>query len=217
MSEEKRKDDNTQETSATEPSSGEPVEQASDTASQTQELLKKLEEAEQAAGQYKDQLLRKAADFENYKRRAEADLLNIIRNANEDLMYNLLPILDDLARSLKAGKEQPDREAFYRGIELIDAKLRKTLEAQGLKPFDSVGKQFDVGYHDALLQIPRDDIPPHTVIEVVEQGYMLKDRVLRHAKVIVSATPELPSPETDRKEERSGDGAEGGPSGTEID
>ncbi len=217
MSEEKRKEENGGETSSSEPSSGKRVEQASETVAQAEDLLKKLAEAEQAAGIYKDQLLRKAADFENYKRRAEADLLNIIRNANEDLMYNLLPILDDLTRSLKAGREQPDREAFFKGIELIDAKLRKTLEGQGLKPFESVGKEFDVEFHDALLQIPRDDVPPHTVVEEVEQGYMLNDKVLRHAKVIVSAAPELPSPEVERKEERSGDTPEGSPSTDEID
>ncbi len=151
----------------------------------------RLEEAQRLAETYRDQLLRKAAEFENYKRRAEADYSSLIRNANETLLSSLLPILDDFHRSLKSGKDQKDTDAFYRGIELIASKLTRTLELEGLKPFESTGHPFDVHYHDALLQVPRNDVPPHTVIEEVERGYMLNDRVLRHAKVIVSTAPEL--------------------------
>jgi molecular chaperone GrpE len=157
-------------------------------------LNEKLEEARRLAETYRDQLLRKAAEFENYKRRAEADYSSLIRNANESLLSSLLPILDDFHRSLKSGKDLKDTDAFYRGIELIASKLTRTLELEGLKPFESVGHPFDVQYHDALLQVPRSDVPPHTVIEEVERGYMLNDRVLRHAKVIVSTAPELPGP-----------------------
>jgi molecular chaperone GrpE len=158
---------------------------------EVEQLRAKLEQAEQSAKSFKDQFLRKAAEFENFKRRSEADYLNLIKNANEVLMSALLPILNDFARSLKHGREQKDYDSFYRGIELISAKMTKILEAQGLIAFDSVGKPFDVGYHDALLQIPRDDVPPHTVIEEVEPGYKLHDKVLRHAKVIVSSAPHI--------------------------
>lgn len=161
--------------------------------SESEQLRKKLEELQALADTYKDQFLRKAAEFDNYKRRTEADFLNIIRNANENLLLSLLPVVDDLVRSLKAGKDQKDPEGFYRGVELIFQKLSKELEAKGLLPFESVGKPFDVGYHDALLQVPRSDVPPHTVIEEVERGYMLNDKVLRHAKVIVSRSADEPS------------------------
>ena len=153
-------------------------------------LQRKLEELQKAADQYKDQLLRKAAEFENFKRRSEADFGNIIRNANESLVSSLLPILDDLTRSLKAGTERQDLDSFFRGVELIHAKLLKSLEGQGLAAFDSVGKPFDVAYHDALMQVPRSDVPPHTVVEEVERGYKFNERVLRHARVVVSAAPE---------------------------
>ncbi len=152
------------------------------------ENQKQLDEARKAAEGFKDQLLRKAAEFENYKRRSEADYLSVVKNANEGLILSLLPILDDLLRSLKAGKEQKDYDSFYKGIELVAAKFSKTLESQGVAPFDSAGKPFDVEYHDALLQVPRDDVPPHTVVEEVERGYKLYDKILRHAKVIVSST-----------------------------
>jgi len=169
---------------------------------QESDLAAQLAEAQKAADSLKDQLLRKAAEFETYKRRTEGEYLNLIRNANENLLQALLPILDDLSRSLKAGKEKPDFDLFYRGIELIESKLVRTLEGEGLKAFDSEGKPFDVAFHDALLMIPRPDVPPHTVVEEVERGYMLNDRVLRHAKVIVSTEP----PDAGSAENGSSDG-----------
>jgi molecular chaperone GrpE len=152
-------------------------------------LQAKLEEAQKAVEATKDQFLRKAAEFENYKRRMETEFIQIVRNANEEILSSLIPILEDFARSFKSGKDQKDGEGFYKGVELIYQKLTKVLEQQGLLPFESLGKPFDVGYHDALLQVPRTDVPPGTVVEEVERGYMLHDRVLRHAKVIVSTTP----------------------------
>jgi molecular chaperone GrpE len=149
-----------------------------------------LEEAQRLADTFKDQLLRKAAEFENYRRRVESESAAIMRVANESLLLALLPVLDDITRSLKAGKELKGREAFYAGVEMIQGKFLKVLERYGVVPFDSEGKPFDVGLHDALLQIPRADVNPHTVIEEVERGYMIYDRVLRHAKVVVSAAPE---------------------------
>lgn len=151
------------------------------------ELKAKLEEAQKAADGYKDQLLRKAAEFENYKRRTESEYGAVIRSATESLLTALIPIAEDFARSMKSGRDAGEGDAFARGVELIYAKLTKVLEQQGLVPFESVGKPFDVNYHDALLQIPRADLPPGTVVEEVERGYMLYDKVLRHARVVVSA------------------------------
>ncbi len=162
-------------------------------ASPLAEIRHELEEAGKSAQAFKDQFLRKAAEFENYKRRSEAEYLNLVRNANEGLIGALLPIVEDLTRSLKAGSSQPDGEAFRRGVELIYQKLMKVLEAQGLAPFESHGTPFDVNYHDALLQVARDDVPPGTVVEEIARGYKLNDRVLRHAKVIVSAAAQAES------------------------
>jgi molecular chaperone GrpE len=153
-------------------------------------LAIELAEARQNADQLKDQLLRKAAEFENYKRRTEAEYASLIRSASEGLLLALLPVLDDFNRTLKAARDNTDAAPLLRGIELVRAKLVKILEAQGCTTFDSAGKPFDVHLHDALLSMPRADVPPHTVIEEVEKGYMLNDRVLRHAKVVVSAEQE---------------------------
>jgi molecular chaperone DnaJ len=162
------------------------------------ELRQKLEDLQKTADTLKDQLLRKAAEFENYRKRTQAESLEIIRMANEGLLDQLIPIINDFSRSLRVGAEQKDYESFYRGVELIYNKLMKVLENQGLTPFDSLNMPFDVELHDALLQVPRTDTPPNTVVEVVEPGYRLNGKILRHAKVIVSAAPqEEPAPETD--------------------
>ncbi len=152
----------------------------------------KIVELEASVAQLKDQLLRKAAEFENYKKRVENDYATTVKFANEDLIIALLPVVDDFYRSLSATKDtsaEPQSVEFARGVELIYNKLLKILEAQGVKQFDAEGKPFDPHYHDALLQVPRADVPAHTVIEEVEKGYMLHDKVIRHAKVIVSSEP----------------------------
>ncbi len=148
-----------------------------------------LEELQKQLDQTKDLLLRKAAEFDNYKRRTETEMGSIIRRANEDLLSDILPVLDDLERSLKAGRTTADHESFLKGVELIYQKLVRTLEGFGVKTFETVGKEFNVEFHDALLQMPRSDVPPHTVIEEIEKGYLLHERVIRHAKVVVSAPP----------------------------
>lgn len=137
----------------------------------------------------KNQLLRRAAEFENYKRRTEENNVTLIRMANESLIVELLSVLDDFDRSLKAGAEHADSASFYNGVELIRGKLARVLEGRGLKRFESAGAPFDVGYHDALLQVPRADLPNHTIIEEIDPGYQLYDKVIRHAKVIVSCEP----------------------------
>jgi len=154
---------------------------------ENENLKKEVEE-------YKDRLLRRVAEFENYKKRLEADYASAVKYANEKLFLEILPIVDDLERSLESGKEKPDFDSFYQGIKMIYSKLMKVLESHGVKPFESVGKQFDVYYHEALLRIPRDDVPPDTVIDEVERGYMYYDKVLRHAKVIVSSPVDKQTP-----------------------
>jgi len=155
-----------------------------------EESERELEAARAAAQAARDQFLRKAAEFENYKRRTEAEYITTVRNANEALITSLLPIVEDLVRSLKAGAPAGEADPFYKGIELIYQKLMKALEAQGLSPFEALGKPFNVDEHDALLQVPRADVPPGTVVEEIARGYRLNDRVIRHARVIVSSAPQ---------------------------
>lgn len=184
------------------------------------DLTARLSELETALNQVKDQLLRKAAEFENYKKRVENEYIDRIKLANEDLLIDLLPVVDDFERSLKMikGKSSAGQdELFSRGVELIYQKLMKILEAQSLKHYEVVGKPFDAYFHDALMQMPRDDVPPHTIIEEVEKGFMLHDKVLRHAKVIVASAEEdgdAGSKDHETDSHGRGDAASGGRQGT---
>jgi molecular chaperone GrpE len=155
--------------------------------SQSEEIKEKLASLEKQLNEYKELALRKAAEFENYKRRTENDQLNLIKYAAESLIIKLLPTIDDLERSLSHMTEETDVQKIKEGIQLIYNKFLKTLEDQGVKKIEAVGKPFDVEFHEALLQRPDDSVPPHTVLDELETGYMYKDRVIRHSKVIVSS------------------------------
>src|SRR4030095_6399830 len=144
------------------------------------------ENAEVQANYYKDQLLRKAAEFENYKKRTETEISNVYRYANEALIKELLPVLDDFNRVKKSWDEKHDLETLKKGFELVYDKFAAVLKKQGLKEIEATGKQFDVNLHEALMQVPDKNAEPNTVTNVAENGYFLKDKVLRHAKVIVS-------------------------------
>ena len=182
-----------------------PSPQQEPAASSENDLLLKLEEAQRQADQYKDLFLRKAAEFENYKRRVENEAGTIIKFANEELIGEILPVLDDFERSLNLSKERKEFESFYRGVELIYQKLVKILESQGIKAIETVGKPFDVHYHDALMQMPREDVPAFTILKEVEKGYTLHNKVIRHAKVIVSSSPAEHEPVEPSPQAQQGD------------
>lgn len=164
----------------------EQTEPASETAAAEQHAASEAEALRVEVAQLKDQLLRKVAEFENFRRRTRDEKDALLKFGAESLILDLLPVIDDFERSLASGKEHPDFESFYKGVEIIYGKLLRTLENRGLKPMDSVGKPFDVDYHDALMQIPRADVEAGTVLDQVEKGYLLHDKVIRHAKVTVA-------------------------------
>jgi molecular chaperone GrpE len=137
----------------------------------------------------REQLLRRAAEFENFKRRTREEKDVLIKYGTEGLLLSLLPVLDDFERSIGAGKTHPDFASFYAGVEIIFTKLLRILEQRGLTPMDAKGKPFDVEFHDALLQVPTADAQPGTVLDVAEKGYLLYDKVIRHAKVTVAIEP----------------------------
>ena len=134
----------------------------------------------------KDQLLRTAAELDNYRKRTEREIAMIIQNANKELIINLLPVVDDLERSLKISQKETTAEDLHKGVELIYQKVMSLLQNQGLKPMESIGMPFDVDVHDALMQIEKKGADSNIIIEEHGKGYFLNDQVLRHAKVVVS-------------------------------
>ena len=146
----------------------------------------KIAELELQVKELQDKLLRKAAEFENYKRRTENDQFNLINYAAESFIIKLLPIVDDFERSMDHIDEIENNKSVKDGIKLVYEKLQKLLNEQGVKKMQTMGEPFNVDYHDALMQRADNSVPPHTVLEEVESGYLYRDKVIRHAKVIVS-------------------------------
>jgi molecular chaperone GrpE len=139
---------------------------------------------------FKDQLYRKAADYENFRRQKEREAAAFLKFAEEGLIKKLLPTLDDLERVIKNADKfltgNPDAKIYVDGVKLIQQKLLKTLEERGVTRIESLGKKFDVNYHEALTQQPTSNADPETIVEEFEPGYMLHDKVIRHAKVVVA-------------------------------
>ena len=146
----------------------------------------KIQLLENEVEELKDKVLRKSAEFENYKRRTENDQLNLLTYAAENFISKLLPIIDDFERSIKHIESANEIESLKEGMRLIYDKFVKLLDEQGVKKIESKGKPFDVNYHEAVMQQKAEDVAPHTVLEELECGYLYKDKVIRHAKVIVS-------------------------------
>lgn len=136
----------------------------------------------------RDQLLRKASDLENIRRRAERERLQLFTSARVDAIRRFLDINDDLLRMLDASNTSEVPQQFLEGVQMIAAKFKTTLESYGVKPINETGVPFDVNRHDAMLRQPAADkkVESNTVLQVIETGYQMNDEVIRHAKVIVS-------------------------------
>jgi len=150
------------------------------------EYKDKIKKLEEETTFYKDQMLRKAAEFDNYKKRVERDILNITEHASEKLIRELLPVIDDIERTLKAKKDFKKAESVYSALEMIYNKLMKILKLRGLEPIDSVGKEFDTDLHEAMMVKEKKGTPSNIVLEEFEKGYKLNEKIIRHAKVVVS-------------------------------
>jgi molecular chaperone GrpE len=134
----------------------------------------------------KDKYLRQAAEFENYKRRTTKERMDLYKTANQELMVALLPVLDDFERARAATRDTQDADAVRESIEIIYNKLNKTLQQKGLTVMESQGGAFDPELHEAITQIPApsEDLKGK-IVDTVEQGYYLGEKVIRHAKVVL--------------------------------
>jgi len=144
----------------------------------------RLAEAEAKRDEFLDLLQRTKADFENYRKRAARDQERLVAHAHERLVRELLPVLDDLERTLEAA-ERHEEAALVDGVRLVERSLRKALEKEGLTEIETEGR-FDPHVHEAVLAQPVDDAEQGAVLEVMQRGYRLGDKVVRPARVIVA-------------------------------
>ena len=134
----------------------------------------------------KDKFLRLFAEFENYKRRTSKERMDLFKTAGQEVIVSLLPVLDDFERALKELSKSEDKETF-KGVQLISGKLKETLKSKGLQDLEvAAGDTFDAEIHDAITQIPAPNKKMKgKIIDVIEGGYKLGDRIIRHPKVVV--------------------------------
>jgi molecular chaperone GrpE len=164
------------------------VDELADRATEIESLRQELESSQ-------EQLLRNAAEFQNYRRRTEQEKAQLVGLGKTLVIQQFLDIVDDFQRSLEAA-EQVDRNdsesgsayrALKEGVDLVYRKFVDGLTKLGVQPIEAVGRPFDENEHEAMMQQPDTDAAPGTVIEELQKGYRMGDRILRHAKVIVAA------------------------------
>ena len=145
-----------------------------------------LKQAEERLAEVSDKYVRLAAEFDNYRRRTAKERLELISTASEDVIKGFLPILDDCERALQVLKQSDSSAAAIEGTELIYNKIFTFLKGKGLKQIESVGKELDTDFHEAVAQFPVEDPEKkNKIIDVVQQGYLLHEKVIRYAKVVV--------------------------------
>ena len=165
--------------------------------SETDELTAEADnqngKANAQVAELKDKYLRLYSDFENFRRRSSKEKLDYLKSASEELMVTLLPVLDDIERAMKfagdgASGEATGQQSVREGLQIVYNRLYKTLEQKGLKPMDAEGQPFNADFHEAITQIPAPSPEwKGKVVDEVEKGYFLNDKVIRFAKVVIGS------------------------------
>ncbi|MFC1624623.1 nucleotide exchange factor GrpE [Candidatus Omnitrophota bacterium] len=150
------------------------------------EEFQALKDKAEKSTEYFDRLLQLQADFDNYKKRLEKERIEFIKFANEEIILEILKILDDFERAVKAGKSKHDFDVLYKGVEMIGKDLKAFLKQVGVKEIEANGKPFNPHEHEAMMQEETDKHPEDHVVEEFQKGYTLNGRIIRPVKVKVS-------------------------------
>ena len=207
MSKDKQKNkpvDETAERVAEESETGSTENGAQETAEVTVEtILAELEAAKQESEQFRDRWMRSVAELENFRRRVARENEERVLRAGERIIGQFIEPVDNLARGIRSAKSSverldvpnPEMSAFIQGMELVYNQFMAILEREQVKVMEPVGSPFDPNLHEALMMTESADVPPNTVVDVVERGYWIGEKVLKHAKVVVCRAPSAPSDE----------------------
>jgi molecular chaperone GrpE len=175
--------------------------------SQESGIMEELEKLRQERDEFREISLRKVAELENFRRRTEQERQELIIHANTKLLQKLLPVLDDMQRAVESGKNATDYKALLDGVELVFNKTLQAFQDAGVEPMPTVGEQFDINLHEALMLMPS-EAPEGQIVQEAQRGYMLASKVLRHARVIVSAGMPASSAATTNDEDEKAANAE---------
>jgi len=149
-------------------------------------LKKDLETARGEVAQLHDKWLRAVAELDNYRKRVQKERNDFYLYGNETFARELLPVLDNLERAIEHARESGIDHSILEGVDLIQRQFLSVLEKSGVVPISSLGKEFDPGVHEAVMEEESEDRPPRTIIKEVEKGYMLRNRLLRPSKVVLA-------------------------------
>lgn len=149
--------------------------------------IDELSEKEQELSELKDKYLRIHAEFDNFRKRTMREKMEFLKTASQDVIEDLLPILDDFDRAKRIGEDPTTPEQFPEGVNLVYQKLYRSLKSKGLEEMDTDGETFDPEFHEAITKIPASsDDMKGKIIDTIEKGYLLKDKIIRYAKVVVA-------------------------------
>lgn len=154
-------------------------------AAENNEAEKEIESLKTKVAELNDKFLRQAAEFENFKRRNAKERMELIQTAGRDVILDLLDVVDDSERAQKQMDTADELEAVKEGVSLVFSKLRNTLIAKGLKAMDDKGKDFNPDIHEAIAEIEAGEEMKGKIIDEVQKGYYLNDKIIRYAKVVV--------------------------------
>jgi len=149
-------------------------------------LKETLLEKETETKNLKDKYLRALAEFDNYRKRVTKEFEDYKKYANIDIFMKIIPVLDNFDRALSGAEINCNFENFYKGVEIINRQLKDTLKSLGLTEFSGLGQTFDPARHEAVAVVSTNDKPENIIIEEISKGYMVGDRIIKPAKVLVS-------------------------------
>ncbi|RKN79083.1 nucleotide exchange factor GrpE [Paenibacillus ginsengarvi] len=161
-------------------------EAAAEAAAEVSAERRELEEQRKLADEHYQRYLRTQADFDNFRRRSRQEKEDFAKYASGKLIEQLLPIVDNFERAIAVSKDNSDHEALLKGVDMIFRQFDAVLAAEGLQRIESVGQPFNPEFHQAIMQVESEEHEEGTVVEEVQKGYMLKDKVLRPSMVKVS-------------------------------
>ena len=171
----------------TETTPGESVGNDDKTPSPAEEISEE-EKLKNLINQWEDKYTRLYSEFENYKRRTIKERLELFKSANQEVLSILIPVLDDMERIVTSAEKIKEKSALKEGLDLVHTKFKNILKQQGLQEMEAMGKEFNTDFHEAITQMPsKNKNEIGKVVEVVEKGYFLNDKVLRYAKVVIGS------------------------------
>jgi molecular chaperone GrpE len=157
-----------------------------------EKAAKEVEQLKLQTAEMNDRYIRLMAEFDNYKKRIGREYERQVESANEKLMVEMVDVRENFERAIRSGTTGADESTIFEGMKLIFGKFDSVLSRNGLEPFGVVGDMFDPQIHDALMNIPKEDVPEDHIAEIYERGYKIKSKVIKHAKVIVSTGAPAP-------------------------